>query len=252
MRRVALTFVHGINNGPKERAALPDFVKAYLLKAGMLDMFAVHGGSGHYVEVADWESIGDFMMDLAALSKKDWCDSAVRRIGGKIMSVQDKLLEGYVSHPGEPLPYHIIVGHSMGQPLCVSAIADLTTQDKLALPTFMITLGGPLGNRNPAVKTYLQWATKRISWWNPASSLRVRSWHDIYNTDDPICCDSLLNFSRSKGYAPCRGVTKSTRFDWPGRPSVSSPLAEHSSYFNGKLLYDTVSELLKTEQATEK
>ena len=248
MRRIAITFCHGINNGPEERASLQDWFKAQLMKHNMLTMFAVPNSNEHYVDVAEWESVGDFFMDIAALSKKEWCDAAVKKVGDKLLRVQEKLLNDSSFATGEKIPYHIIVAHSMGSPLSVSALADLTSKNTVSIPTFLITIGNPLGSRNAAFKTYLQWCTKRISWWNPESSLKVESWTDIYNSDDPVCCDPILNVMSNRGYAPVRGVTKSLRFDWPGRPPVSNPLAEHSSYVDGKLLYDTIFDLLKGSQ----
>lgn len=234
MRRIAFTFVHGINNGPKERAELRDVMHSRLNKNGLLMDFVVPRSNDFYLNIAEWQSVGDFMMDLAALTKEDWRNAAIDSVSKSISFMQEKLDNEWGTIRGEQSPLHVILMHSMGQPLGISALISLKKQNKMKVRTAVVSIGGPLGNKNPAFKTYLNWCTKEISWWNPAGSFQLDSWTDVHNPDDPICTDFAL------GYSPCRGVTKSIEFNYPGKPDIFHPVKEHSSYFDTSDLYKTL------------
>ena len=75
----ALVFVHGINTGPAERAALPAWLERRVTEHGV-------GGVFRSMHVATWDSAGNFMADLANLG----AHAAVRK--GAVESIWKHLV----------------------------------------------------------------------------------------------------------------------------------------------------------------
>lgn len=239
MRNAALTFVHGVNNGPSERARLKEWLLAILQKNNVLTLFeAPNSLKSHNVQVGQWESVGDFGIDLLALTKPDWRKKVIGDIELAICDTQDTLLKQGLNDDA-----HVIVAHSMGQPLAIAAIRHLVDHKGLLVPTALISLGGPMGNTSPVFKSYFHWC--KLSWWQSDKKLGLTSWTDLVNQRDSICCDGVSMLiggtnSVAPGYRKPTGCSK-VEYVGSSHGSLSkSPSAEHNVYFETQSFFDTL------------
>lgn len=234
MRRIGLTFVHGISNGPSDRLGMRDRVLTFLSHGNASEIFKKPENTDRYVWVAQWESVGDFFMDLAVLTKADWRNKAIQDISNRIFESEQQLLKDCQSD--EPRPLHIVLMHSMGQPLGISALAGISKSTGLKLDTIVISIGGPLGNKNPIFKDYLSWCF-RPTLFGQKMPKEIKQWIDVANHDDPICCDPAIEHLTPKcGYQKPKGVTSC--IESPGKLNLHDPMQEHSSYFTSEKLFD--------------
>lgn len=201
-----LFFVHGINHSPSERAVLGLKVRELVRSTKLDDVF-------RNVHVGAWRSLGSWAFDLEDLlvrpqrreeAVNDVCNSLVRSAWG--------LKSGRL----------VAVGHSMGQPLLVNALRRATAENLLPpkVSIRLVTVGGPIGNTNPVSTGYMKWAHR--------GELGI-PWTDVWNAEDPICCDLILH-SISNGYRPPEG-SRPFRVVAPGTPTPWDPTKEHSAYF---------------------
>lgn len=218
-----LVFCHGINTGAAERAGLKDHLEAYLARFGLKDRFNV--------TVAQWRSLGDFMADLYDLKAHQvrW-DEAVEDVS---VQIDDLLVAGTLAEAVKaPSKNVLFVGHSMGQPILVSAIDRIIGRhgDRWRKAS-LLTLGGPMGNgfarpyfTNMAAHL---WSTKPVALYD---------FVDVFNREDPVCGGPAY-----EAFLSARPV----RIDVPGHPTPFAPLKEHSSYFEDPAVYALADEMAK-------
>lgn len=226
-----LVFCHGINNGAAERAGLKEHLEEHLVRFGLAGRFNV--------TVAQWRSLGDFMGDLFDLKAHQvrW-DEAVEDVAVQIEEVLNKVdyVHGITDTHAKTenatswMPTVLFVGHSMGEPILVSALDRIIGRyhDKWRKAS-LLTLGGPMGNA--WARPYLNnmpghlWSTKPEA---------LMAWVDVQNPEDPISGGPSYNaFS----------AAKHVRIDVAGHPTPFAPFKEHSSYFECKDVYAVAAKL---------
>lgn len=241
-----LIFVHGINSSRSERAAMPDRLTALLDKFGVTPLIDA-------VAVATWRSLGDFMGDLVDLKTHHvrWQD-AVDDVVDDIREAMEFVAENAVLAPppgtlsgaasGTPPGATssdrdvVFVGHSMGQPLLISALDAIV---KAGTPPWrqarILTLGGPMGNL--MARPYFVHMNQDLWQHSPGGLV----WHDYYNPEDPVCGGPTYRHF---------DAATSHRLDFPGHPTPLEPFKEHSSYFDASDVYALVMALAESMRQT--
>lgn len=231
--KLALSFAHGINNGPVERSQLTSRVKEYLRKAGLLEKFS-DGNGGYNVKAVLWDSTGNFFRDLVLLeADKKYRDEAIRAVKTQLMDAEENL-----SKQGSDYR-HIVVAHSMGEPLARAALSSCRRDGKSLANTAMLSIGGPMSNTNKLYQEYLSWAKP-----DGVPTLGLREWVAVVNKDDPVCCNSRFFPFFGKGYQLPKGVTENMVVKFPGNAHLTNPLAEHSAYFSIPAVYQRLEKMI--------
>jgi hypothetical protein len=229
-----LVYIHGINSGAAERAGLKDHLEDRLVRFGLAGRFNV--------TVAQWRSLGDFFADLYDLKAHPvrW-DEAVEDVAVQIEEVLLNKVDyirgitdthAKVENATSWMPTVLFVGHSMGQPILVSALDRIIGRyhDKWRKAS-LLTLGGPMGNA--WARPYLNnmpghlWSTRP-----PA----LQAWEDCYNKEDPV--NGGPTYEAFLAARPLEIVV-------PGHPTPFAPFKEHSSYFDDASVYALVDQLAK-------
>ncbi len=234
-------FVHGINNNAQRREQLTDEMVHHLQKFNCLKLFESKDKGFNLVKAVCWRSLGDFFKDLEDLKLHPtrW-EEAVSDVANEIVD--------YVKNHSSELDNKstiILVGHSMGQPILVSAMYFIEQQNRLknilnfGAKLRLITIGGPMGN--PLARPYFMQMNQLL--WAKKDLIDVDHWLDIWNIEDPI----NGGWSYTKFLA-----AESLKIDVPGHPTIFTPLAEHSSYFNSKEFYNQIDVLCKYADLTER
>lgn len=225
-------FIHGINNNSQRREQLTEEMKNNLKKFDCLKLFEIpHTHDFEYlVKAICWRSLGNFFKDLEDLKVNStrW-DEAVSDVADEIIN--------YISQNTNNLDNKstvILVGHSMGQPILVSALYYISQQNRLKaymqgikMKLRLITIGGPMGN--PLARPYFMQMNQLL--WAKKELIDVDTWIDIWNKEDPV--NGGLSYTKFL-------AAESMRIDIPGHPTIFTPLAEHSSYFFSKEFYSTI------------
>lgn len=228
----ALIFVHGINSSRAERAAMPDKLTELLDKFNVTPIVDV-------VAVATWRSLGDFMGDLVDLKthRVRW-DDAVEDVVDCVHETIEALDEDALFNKTKFDRRILFVGHSMGQPLLISALDRIVKGGKVPWEQArVLTLGGPMGN--PMARPYFLHMDKNLWSRSPGGLI----WHDYYNPEDPVCGGLAYRHFDS---------AFTHRLDFPGHPTPFNPFSEHSSYFDASEVYAlmmALAESMKTEAA---
>jgi hypothetical protein len=228
-------FVHGINNGPERRKTLTSEMIKYLQKNKILNLFKNDNkedsvNNPYWVKTANWNSLGNFMKDLndLKLNPSHW-HQAVKDI---VLEIEGHMDHMYEKNQLNDKSNIVFVGHSMGQPLLISALEFIQNNfspnyKKYIERSKVITIGGPMGN--PWARVYFGQMNQRI--W--ADALKVSKWIDMWNPEDLVCGSYMYN----KFLA-----AQSVRIDVPGHPTLFTPLKEHSSYFFSNEFYKQIKE----------
>lgn len=223
MTENAIVFVHGLNNGPNERALMQGELVRQLQKWKLLDVLPVHLAS-----VAQWRSLGSWALDLQDMALRP---QRRQEAAQDVARVIDMARWRLADSPGKVL----VLSHSMGQVHTKEALPLLPTGAVDHVPVIHVSLGGPLGNASPVFKEYLRWAL------DPPTA---HVWHDIWNPDDPVCSDPILRATLGRGYVKPFEQVQAYKLEAPGSPTPLEPLREHSSYFEAPMVADHLRSLL--------
>lgn len=217
VRNCGLVFVHGIAQGPDERATMFDRVHQIVKDGGLSEMF-----DPGLIGCAQWRSLGSWTDDLADLGlHKFRCQEAEEDVARQIDQMRWRVAgETTRDNPGGL----VVVGHSMGQILSALALKRLVETAKetpLPVEITLVTVGGPLGNKGVSA-LFLKDAYKELMTQKDKLQLH---WVDIWNPDDPVCCDPIF------GYNKPSFVDTAIKVEAPGSPDPLRPTMEHSTYF---------------------
>lgn len=209
--------VHGINSGPAERAKMGARLVSYLTQAG------VDPGTFSTIAVAEWRSLGSFMGDLIDLKEHPvrWMEA--------VSDVEAEIHRTLLSD--ERI---LVVAHSMGQPIAVSALAAMSkTAADMGIESLwerceLITLGGPMGN--PWARPYFAMMDQSL-WATTIPS--VSRWDDLHHPGDPIC--------GAFTYEAFRAATAHSVADTKGTPVIEGVSEEHAMYFACPAVFAAVS-----------
>ena len=215
MTENALVFVHGLNNGPAERAQMLGKLHQQVAKWGLTELFPEV-----FTAVAQWRSLGSWALDLADMAVHPQRRAEAAQDVAKVV---DLMRWRVASLDQEPVGKVVVVSHSMGQVHTKEGLQLLPQHEALDhVEVVHVSLGGPLGNMSPVFRSYLAWAL------DPP---RGGVWHDVWNPDDPVCSDPMLTVTTGRGYAkPFEGI-QAHKLVFAGKPTPLDPLREHSSYF---------------------
>jgi hypothetical protein len=216
-----LLFVHGISASKEDRSQMTARVIEYARKYDVQSLFM--NGNIPLIKAMCWRSLGNFMKDLEDLKIHG------QRWNEAVEDISEQLSE-YMIQKYDEGDKIVLVGHSMGQPILVSALELLQKSGVTWVnESNIVTIGGPMGN--PMVRIYFMQMNQRL--W--ADTLRVKNWYDIWNPEDPICGGSFYERFLA---------AKDIKINFPGHPTPFSPMKEHSSYFDSKDFYDTIRHLV--------
>ncbi len=199
-----LVFVHGLANGPEDRAEMYARIGGRLATSRAKDTFAA-------LSIAQWRSRGSWTADVADLCHPDGIRAA--EAVTDVLRVVTKVADFKI----------VLCGHSMG-----AVFARLAVGRMRHLRCALVTVGSPLGNPVLSAGLYAQ------TWAQPALSPCPVIWTDVWNREDPICADPLL------GHVVPMGVGKSVQVTAPGHPTVMNALGEHGAYFDLDHFWTTV------------
>lgn len=212
-------FVHGINNSPEERRQMVWKVKDFLAKAGL---------AFDITRVGEWRSLGSWLMDLEDLGlRQQRREEAVDDVATAIDQARWAVKSGTL----------VVMGHSMGQVLAAKALKRLEhTGRALPVSVKFISAGGPMGNTSPAFRKYLDWAV------SPSSFI---PWWDVWQMDDPVCCDFIAETFGQRGYL--RPFEHVVPLQLDGcMPDPTRPLDQHGSYFTDPKVANLIRKVMST------
>lgn len=243
-----VVFVHGISTSRAERKAWYPTILNKLVELGM-DDYIIKDGKAH-LHIAEWRSLGDFAGDLEDLFRwKVRRDDAVDDVADTIYRAWGDLTDAV----GPNKSGLVVMAHSMGQPISIMALKNITKYSLEPFPvtTSLLTIGGPLRNNNPVFDKYLSVGmgkkensgllTPWVKALVPSKPVQIKEWVDVYNVHDRICHDQFLG---SKAYPGSSEVM----FNYPGTPSPFDPVGEHSSYFKTRECYDILKKMFDKQR----
>lgn len=209
----AIAFVHGINNGPKEREQI----------VIELPKLFQRNGVEKPIHVCQWRSLGNFVEDLTDLELHE-----VRRHEA-VEDVKQGIID--LIDWGQPTSL-LVIAHSMGQVLASLALTEIS----IDIPISFLSLGGPLGN-----SLY----SKGLYWAHNHYDMKNLEWNDIWCELDPI-----TNMGKTYDQQLLFNSTKSIKHPVPPDEWIKiirdTPLRAHHIYFEYDFMFKVANEMIKT------